>query len=206
MPVYGKHGNSPKPRTTPAKTPENAKPIRRGWRRGKRRIREATFWGSVRTPIEEVEMECGNIRQRTAKIIKSGGIPVVIDWGCGEGTTIEAVAKSCPKARCYGYSMEFYDTWKKSEKVKYIHAPSGELKRYLKDESVDVIYSHMGLRHLYAKKQLEEINALIPKLKIGGKLMIDELNEGTVDKLYDREDLRFEYGERGYKVEITRVK
>ena len=101
---------------------------------------------------------------------------VVLDWGCGNGRAIKGLAEKYKgKVYAYGYSGDSYKEWKGNQKVKFIHTTKEDLLRYLKDSSVDLIYSHLGLDHLFgnrlsAKTQeaIDYIAKLVPKLSKGG--------------------------------------
>jgi len=108
--------------------------------------------------------------------------PLVVDWGCGEGIALEQLATEFDNARCYGYSHTFYGNWGDSKRVKYIHAPSGTLARYLPNDSVDLIYSFNGLSHL-GEELPDEIRKLTPKLKDTGIILLEVMGEGALKKI-----------------------
>lgn len=73
---------------------------------------------------------------------------VVLDWGCGTGLAASEIAKKYEgKARVYGFSKDSYKEWGGIQNVKLIHATAEDLLRYLKDNSVDLIYSYIGMAH-----------------------------------------------------------
>ena len=75
---------------------------------------------------------------------------VVLDWGCGAGTAIAGFAnKYKGKIAAYGFSKDSDPIWLKRKNVKFIHATADHLFRYLKDNSVDLIYSNVGLAWLF---------------------------------------------------------
>ncbi|MCX6802763.1 MAG: class I SAM-dependent methyltransferase [Candidatus Diapherotrites archaeon] len=98
---------------------------------------------------------------------------VVLDWGCGRGVATEEIAKKFGRAvRVYGFADIAHDEWAKSRNVKYIHGVAEDLSRYLKNGSVDLLYSHTGLWHL-SNEFPANLAKLLPKLAVGGKLVTD---------------------------------
>ena len=101
---------------------------------------------------------------------------VVIDWGCGNGRAIKELAEKYKgKVYAYGYSGDSYTEWGGNQNVKFIHATKEDLLRYVKDSSVDLIYSHLGLDYLFGKRlsaktqeAIDYIAKLVPKLSKGG--------------------------------------
>lgn len=81
--------------------------------------------------------------------------------------------------------------------------------RYFKKESVDVLYSHIGIFHL-DKQSTEYIKQTLPVLKVGGVLVTDVqyTTFGPHGKsIIEREGMRFEvdcrpwyYKKDGYKI------
>jgi trans-aconitate methyltransferase len=97
----------------------------------------------------------------------------VLDWGCGDGATIEEVARRFPTGvHAYGYDHHSHAPWLKSENVKYIHQDAAGMPRYIKKGSMDLIYSHYGLTHLLVEMPVQEgiryLSGLVAKLKPGG--------------------------------------
>jgi ubiquinone/menaquinone biosynthesis C-methylase UbiE len=113
--------------------------------------------------------------------------PVVVDWGCGWGNAAAELAAAEPKAKVYGFSRDSYGNWNtiingnKNEgkeplqNVKFIHAVANDFFRYFKNNSIDLIYSRLGIKHVLI--QGEYIKRMIPKLKIGGIIITDTGSE-----------------------------
>jgi hypothetical protein len=202
MPVYGKNrtyrpmpelpdGCADTPDLMGLRQPKGEQTIVRDPSTGKRMLGDVFAWGSKSTSVDDAELKGFPLSHTVRYILGKTGVeePVIIDWGCGRGTTVTELSGRFPKARCYGYSREYHPQWAGNESVKFIHAPSGELARYLKDESVDLIYSYLGMGHMRGQEQAAEIGKLIPKLKRGGCMLIDSLKPEAIERLAAREDL-----------------
>ena len=86
---------------------------------------------------------------------KKGEPVIVLDWGCGRGNTITGFAKEYDsKIKAYGFSKDSYKEWQKIDNVKLIHSTDMNLLRYLKNNSVDLIYSRFGLYHMFLSSSL----------------------------------------------------
>jgi hypothetical protein len=202
MPVYGKgrtHRTAAEPRELCADAPElmgirqpkGEQTLVRDPVSGRRALGDVFSWGSKGTSIDKAERKGFPLRQAVRHIVSKQGVeePVVVDWGCGNGAMVTELKGAFPKARCYGYSREYHHQWDKNESAKFIHAAAGDFARYLKDGSVDLIYSYLGLGHMKADEQAREIGKLIPKLKHGGYMLIDSLKPHAIEMLASREDI-----------------
>lgn len=162
------------------------------------KLPRSTGWGLECTPLQVVERVLGfRIRQHIRALTRKVKNPVIVDWGPAEGSAITDLAKDFPGARCYGFGDTIYEEWFDNEHVKFIHAPAIDFKKYFKDGSIDFMYSNSGLRfvapvgeHLKslgvrspAKSKQEYILGLVPKLKIGGKLLTDYLSFSHFQRL-----------------------
>jgi len=141
--------------------------------------------------------------------------PVVVDWGCSNGTAIRTLAKKFEgKAECYGVSHRTYPEWKTnrdSKKVKFVHSTANDFFRYFKDGSIDLFYAHQALLHL--PNEVEYIQRVLPKLATGGKLVanLDLFNLGKYQE-YTKDKMPIRMGKSIFKVEsngraivITRI-
>jgi SAM-dependent methyltransferase len=177
---------------------------------GGRRLENVMKWGFVSSGLGPDYMI--PVEDTIDGIIASGvKKPLVIDWGCGTGRTITQVAERKPQAECIGYSDEYYPQFKDSDKVCFIYEPTGELHKFLKDGSVDLIFSRVALMHLdkYDNKNfMKEVDSLIPKLKAGGRIIMDFMMKDTFEKLENRSDIELttpnRMGNRFALVTITR--
>ncbi len=114
---------------------------------------------------------------------ETGKPVVVLDWGCGRGNAIERFSKEYGRiVNAYGFSKDSYKKWLKIKGAKIIHATAEDLLRYLKNSSIDLIYSRTGLMYLisFSKKDplsiqrgIQYIEKLIQKLSSGGKIAFD---------------------------------
>jgi hypothetical protein len=191
MTVYGRGRTRQQPELDAAVSlidPKVGEKIVRDPATGRRVIAGGHRWKIINTPLSELHLPVVEAVQ--GRIAAGETEPVVVEWGCGDGTAIEELAERFPQARCYGYAREHYKKWDNSTSVKYIHAPTGELRRYLKDETVDVVYSRMAMGYLQRNPEVyhREIEGLIPKLKHGGSMILDKMS-AEFDSLKQREDI-----------------
>jgi SAM-dependent methyltransferase len=133
-------------------------------------------WGPENTPLQAINQ---NLQYSLSKSIRKRIMAirprpiVVLDWGCGRGTAAEELAKKFGRSvKVYGFANIAHSEWAESRDVKYIHGVAQDLPRYLKNGSVDLLYSHTGLEHLSAEFPVH-VAKLLPKLTVGGKLVTD---------------------------------
>ena len=151
---------------------------------GKRVFIEGGPWGSVSADIGVVERSCGPIRDAIRERIEAGeNSPVVVDWGCGNGTALTQIAREIPAAKCYGLSDQFFDAWKENTHATFIHATVDDFGRYLKPNSVDIAFSRLGIVHLNYLEQEKQLRMLARALKVGGKIFVDDINQLAFSRL-----------------------
>lgn len=178
MPLYGK-GRKTATGKKPLENPLDRQKIQRV--EGKRKLApETKGWGDECTPLDLIDRKM-RIIPLIKRALSNSPKPVIVDWGCGRGNAITEIAQSFPRTECYGYSNEFYRDWQGNDSVKFIHAPSGEMARYFKAGTIDIVYSHLGLSHV--SEQLAEINRILPKIKKGGCIVLDVLSRNALKKL-----------------------
>ncbi|MFH1234449.1 MAG: class I SAM-dependent methyltransferase [Candidatus Diapherotrites archaeon] len=188
MPIYGKNHGKKAPslqrldRTKIARVPgiralQWHKNIETESIRTERAIIGRHGWGSESTKLRAVNKNLGfsvtrDIRKRIRAVRPRPA--VVLEWGCGKGTTAEEIAKKFgQRVRVYGFSDTAYKEWGNSQNVKYIHGIAQDLPRYVKNGSVDLIYSSIGLLHLPPKAFQSNLAQLLSKLAAGGKIVTD---------------------------------
>ncbi|MBN2067052.1 MAG: methyltransferase domain-containing protein [Candidatus Diapherotrites archaeon] len=133
---------------------------------------------------------------------------VVLDWGCGKGSAVSGLARNYGrKVKAYGFSRTSYGNWSKIKNAKLIHSTKESLLRYLKDGSVDLIYSHLGLVNIWVdpKDGVNYTKKLCKKLAKGGKLafFLPEV-KGTVQTLQKALGREFDVVEQCRAIYITR--
>ncbi len=141
---------------------------------------------------------------------KNGRPVIVLDWGCGRGNAIAGFAKEYgSKIKAYGFSKDSYKEWQKIDAVKLIHSTDKDLLRYLKNDSVDLIYSRFGLYLLFLSSSLlssskhkntnKYIKELLKKVKKGGKIAFNiplgEIVKPSLQKLLEGK-ADFEYNKQ----------
>ena len=114
---------------------------------------------------------------------------VVVDWGCGTGRAISSLAiKFKENVHAFGFSKDSYKEWEEVREAKLIHAPEEDFFRYFKDESIDALYSHLGLVHLaplgfdadygLMAKAIDYIARVFRKISRGGVMAFDAPTSG----------------------------
>ncbi len=154
---------------------------------GRRVYSRRQNWAVKNTPLKEIKnffpYIFSPVRKRASFIegrFREKGKPVVVlDWGCGKGRAAGELKKELGETvQVYGFSKDSYPEWRGAQGVKFIHATKDDLLRYLKDGSVDLIYSMLGLEYLAHEKELiPHIAQLLPKLSKGGKIVFSKPGE-----------------------------
>lgn len=150
----------------------------------KRKFKARRRWGDENSSLRAIEWDLSfRITEHVAELAKKS-TTVVVDWGCGKGAAIAELVAQIPKSRGYGFSGDSFREWNeilngnKAKKIKpatnvtFIHADANDFFRYFRNNSIDVLYSHLGLEHL--DNQLEYLKRLISKLKKGGIIVCRE--------------------------------
>ncbi len=91
--------------------------------------------------------------------------------GLSENQVLVLREKFGENVAVYGYSDCSYKEWRNNRWVKFVHAPTEDSLRYFKDNSLDMVFSHLGLVHL-EKKLPAYLEGLAKKLKVGGRIII----------------------------------
>jgi len=162
-------------------------------------------WYYHNTPLRKMQSLLGiNLSDIVAKKIAAKQKPVVVDWGCSNGTAIRSLAKKFNgKAQCYGVSHRTYPEWRTnrdSKKVNFIHTTANDFFRYFKDGSIDLFYAHQALLHL--PNEVGYIQRVLPKLATGGKLVanLDLFNMWKYQE-YTKDKMPIKIGKSIFKVE-----
>lgn len=183
MPVFGKASKA-RSRTREKRRQFIEKAIYRERGSKRRYYGERVKWGVENSSMEKIEtmlpliFEEGNFIEERFRQKKKP--VVVLDWGCGNGLAIKQFAKKYgKKIRAYGFAKDSYKEWLKTRSVKFIHATANDLLRYLKDDSVDLVYSYLGLRFMFGttsksamQKGISYTKKLLKKIKPGGKIVL----------------------------------
>ncbi|MDO8427619.1 MAG: class I SAM-dependent methyltransferase [Candidatus Diapherotrites archaeon] len=167
MPVFGKGRTQRKGPTIRKDHNEIARKLKK--ERTVRETKKGIIWefshGSLSDVIKHLNYP---IQEHIEHLLKRRKNPVIVDWGCGAGTAITTLAQQFPKARCYGFGDQRHPEWKTNEHAKLIWAPAEDFRRYFKDNSIDFMYSHLGLTHLHNPVY---VIGLLKKLRTGGTLV-----------------------------------
>jgi ubiquinone/menaquinone biosynthesis C-methylase UbiE len=171
MPVFGKG------RTGRHQTLRDYGQIQRPKESGRRQIPYTCRWAIENSSLRKVEKGIGfslekDIARRTRAY--PGRPIVVVDWGCGKGRAATTIAKKFGKRiAVYGFSDIAYMEWLGNKSVKFVQATKEDVPRYVKNSSVDIIYSHFGLSHIGFSHIPAYTAKLFPKLRKGGKIVTE---------------------------------
>lgn len=132
-------------------------------------------WSIITTPLKTVEDVL-----RKSLIVEVKRIVdrypdkklAVIDWGCGDGTAINELARQARRAginaRFIGYSNLYFDRWKESEDVEFILDNMDRLPVYFENDEIGLIFSHFGMYHVRSEALVEHLNNLSTRIVSGG--------------------------------------
>ncbi|VVB75494.1 Uncharacterised protein [uncultured archaeon] len=154
-----------------------------------------TPWPSESTTFADVQKNLGfKLGREISLKVAGGGRPVVVDFGCARGVALGSITKKFPSVKAYGFSDVSYQEWLSDDKARYIFSKHSLFRRYFKKGSVDILYSNLGILHLYERAP-EYIRQILPVLKVGGTLVTD-INYETFGphgkSVIETEGMRFE--------------
>jgi trans-aconitate methyltransferase len=164
MPVFGK-GRKRRERTEFLETEVYRAPAEsKHFSRRLYRAREK--WNFEETSYKTIEKKFFRIFEKPSFIetrFAQAKSPVaIVDWGCGNGRAISELAKKFgKKIAAYGFSKDSFKEWRGISNAKLVQATQEDILRYLKDNSVDLLFSNWGLHHFFWER-----NALLQKEKI----------------------------------------
>lgn len=172
-----------------------------GDKRGTRLLKKLKpLWHVENTDLTSVSQTMGfDIRKHVRDLLRKVSNPVVVDWGPAEGRAITELAEEFPQARCHGFGDTAYEDWRGNEHVQFVHAPAEDFRMHFEDNSIDFMFSHSGLK--FVEREISEaqrkigqrqhvsfkeeyiVQSLVPKLKVGGKLLTDPVDLGIFQNL-----------------------
>jgi len=121
-------------------------------------------------------------------------VPIVIlDWGCGEGTGLVGLLQEIKKlgilnVEIIGYSDEYYEEWEElPEGITVIFDIAENLPRYIQQETISFIYTHLGLSHLLRDEGISYLEILRKLMAFGSSLHIGYYFENSRD--YSEENI-----------------
>lgn len=101
---------------------------------------------------------------------------IIIEFGPGKGAAIDQASKEVRgKAKFFGFGDCADNAWVGHKKVNYIQATAEEFRNYFLKNSVDALFSHMGLAH--ATNFDLTLKEILPCLRTGGVLKTDVFTE-----------------------------
>ena len=132
---------------------------------------EEIGWKYTDTPLEKIEaafkFRIDDIVEDFRKTKPNDEI-VIFDWGCGNGQALRDIKKlGLDNVKLVGFSNMYFPEWnnKGNEGIEYIWDNAWNLTKYLDDNRIDLVFSHLGLSHLGADGMMLHLNELRPKLK-----------------------------------------
>ena len=153
-------------------------------------------WGNTQTPFSVIKKKFNRIfsaddflKQRAKALHR---LQVVVDWGCGNGETLRGIAKEYgSQIRPIGFASESFPEWEPPAKTHAVNEPvfiqgtAGDFPRIFKKNTVDLIYSHLGIQYLFrpfhpgrknrvnVSRGVNSLKRIIPALSTGGKIVFD---------------------------------
>jgi len=96
------------------------------------------LWKDTQTPFSYINRVVGKHQGQLLKELKQldknkSTKACVIDWGCGEGTSIKNIAQNFPNLKVMGFSIQSYPKWRQNQphNLEYLHTTTNALERYL---------------------------------------------------------------------------
>jgi hypothetical protein len=147
-----------------------------------RKIRQMTRedkWNVGNSELKVVNARLGKrLLAITATLPKRANRPnVIVEWGCGNGNALFALAKKHPDKVFVGFSDESHAEWAhKPKNVTLLHTTTDALEKLSSFGSVkgkvDLMYTHFGLQHLDLKPLIKHLVALKKVVAINGKIIM----------------------------------
>ena len=120
-------------------------------------------------------------------------IITVLDWGCGDGDLLDDIAAELQKREgpavfehvaLIGFADMFSPEWKyKSRQIKFILDDMSNLSRYFADQSVDIMYSYLGIMHPDSRDYKRHMLEMLPVFRKDAHIIHDyhnaDLKTGT---------------------------
>ncbi len=174
--------------------------------------RERHPWHKNRSTLNQVETFLGfSISDFISKRSKLLRRPIVVlDWGCGNGRALRDIARKFKQnVKLYGFSKDSFSDWNRSKnQITFIQETSENTTRFFSKVSVDLIYSHYGLNHLYEQPKFEKFAGdLIERLSVGGVLVFNAMDyerDSRGDVILDK--INGELGKRKISVKLKTTK
>lgn len=176
----------------------------------KRIFQKRKTYGFESTPLALVEdrlrFNISNFIEDTSMELKRP--IVVLDWGCGKGAALRGLARKFnDKVRLYGFSADSYKEWGPENsanlQIAFIQETAENSHRYFKPNSVDLIFSRLGLVKVkYEKYFFQLLAQLSSKLSTNGMLVtgMGTMHSGEFD--YYEKNIREEATKLGLNLQI----
>ena len=120
---------------------------------------------------------------------RQGKETVIMDWGCGEASMLNEVAKQLRHAgitnvKLYGFSDLYFSAWSTNDKmITYLYGDMEELKSF-NIPKVDLVLSHYGLFHIENDKLVKHFQDFRSILNNSGQIIYntrDSTKDGLID-------------------------
>ncbi len=145
------------------------------------------------------------IQNTIAKSNTKGKKAVIVEFGPGEGRAIhQASIESKGRAEFFGYADLADKKWVGHNKVKYIQDAAEGFRRHFKENSIDFLFSHLGLAHAELKFD-SIVGNILPCIKVGGVLKTDVFPniKSKIDLASRNEPKIISFGKMSFRVENT---
>lgn len=132
-------------------------------------------WGITDSELRYIEhvLHVSLVARVRQLLQKSTGRVTVVDWGCGDGRAVRALAQELQglPVDLIGFGdTPFPAWWKASAEVMYILDRAENLPRYFKANEISLVYSHLGLEHLGRDGLKNQLRRLRPVLRQDGEI------------------------------------
>lgn len=131
---------------------------------------------SLQTVVKILDFNIENFLLQRA--VEQNKPVVALDWGCGTGRAAEKLGSQIgTRGVVYGCGDDSFQSWRRRKNCKLFQATQEDSLRYVKNGSLDLLYSCYGMIHVEDPQYALQ---WIPKLKIGGKIVF---NSHDLEKL-----------------------
>ncbi|MDD3086127.1 MAG: hypothetical protein PHY04_01420 [Candidatus ainarchaeum sp.] len=143
------------------------------------------------------------IQKAIKKANKEKRVAVIVEFGPGKGEAINQASRELKgKAKFFGFGDCADKAWIKHKSVKYIQEVEQSFRKYFPENSIDFLFSHMGLAH--AQNFDSALRNTLPCLRVGGVLETDVFAE-TKSRFKESKQKKQLFKLKGMLFELTKT-